>query len=118
MKHVMIVEDNPDHAWILQLQLNKLRFLSSACLDPFMIIEKVKKGLVDAITVDISMPVINGIDLIKMIRKVDKKVRIVVITSQVFDDTRIRSLQAGADYFITKPYDMNELKAVLHDIKD
>lgn len=118
MKHVMIVEDNPDHAWILQIQLNKLRFLSSVCLDPFMIIEKIKKGQVDAITVDISMPVINGIDLIRMIRKVDNKIRIVVITSQVWDETRIQSMKAGADYFITKPYVANELNATLHDLKE
>lgn len=110
MKHVVIAEDNADHAWLLQIQLNKLHCLSSVCLDPFIIIEKVKKGLADVITIDINMPLINGIDLIKMIRKIDKNIKIIVITAQDIGDTRIRAMQAGANYYITKAYHMSELK--------
>jgi DNA-binding response OmpR family regulator len=106
----VIAEDNAEHAWLLQIQINKLHCLSSVCLDPFIIIEKVKKGIVDAVIVDINMPVINGIELIKMIRKVDKELKIIVVTAQQHEDTRIKAMGAGANYYITKPYQMNELK--------
>lgn len=118
MKHVIIVEDNDECAFLLQHQLNKLKFLSSVCTNPFTIIERVKNKMVDALTVDIGLPEVNGIEIIRQVRKINKEILIVVVTAQAMEETRIDCLKAGADYFIRKPYSLEELKIAFHAIKE
>lgn len=117
MKHILIVEDLDDHAFLLQTQLNRLSFLTSVCTDVFQIIKKVQSGVVNAITIDINLPEISGIELIKLIRKVNKDVMIVVITCLNQESMRIEALQAGATYYLVKPCALNDLRRILEPLK-
>lgn len=108
----------PDHAFILQRHFSKLYFLTSVCTDVFLILERVKQNLVDAVTVDISMPDVSGIDIIGYIREIDSNIKIVVITGNATEAMRISCLQKGADYYLVKPVNFNDLKMVFKDGKD
>jgi DNA-binding response OmpR family regulator len=118
MRHILIVEDTADHAFLLQTQLNRLHFLTSVCINTFSILHKVRLGLVDAITVDINLPSINGIELIRYIRNINKNILVVVITALDDDSKRIEALQAGASYYILKPYPMKDLKTIFEPLKN
>jgi len=118
MKHVLIVEDLDDHALLLQTQLNRLRLLTSVSKDVFMVINKLKLGLIDAFTIDIGLPGLSGIELIKHIRKTDKNVLIVVISSQADESTRIEAAKAGASYYLVKPYSFNDLKTIFETLNN
>ena len=118
MKHVLIVEDMSDHAFILQRHFGKMGFLTSVCTDVFLLLQRVKEHLVDAVTIDISMPDVSGIDVIGYIREVDSKIKIVVITANATEAMRITCLQKGANYYFVKPVNFNDLKMVFKDGKD
>lgn len=118
MKHVLIVEDLDDHAFLLQTQLNRLHLLTSVCTDTFLILKKLKSGVIDAITIDINLPEISGIELIKHIRDIDKKVLIIVISCMNDESNRIEAAKAGASYYLLKPYNTNDLKTILEPLKD
>lgn len=118
MKHVLIVEDLDDHAFLLQTQLNRLHFLTSVCTDAFLIMKKLKSGMLDAITIDINLPEISGIELIKHIRNIDKNVMIVVISCMQDESIRIEAAKAGASYYLLKPYSINDLRTIFEPLKD
>ena len=118
MKHVLIVEDDPMQQLYLQIIISKMGMLTSVCLDLFLILERVKRGLVDAITIDLSMPEISGIELIKHIRTIDNEIPLIVITAYANNEMRIDAMQAGASYYLVKPVSNIDLKSVLTNIKN
>ena len=115
MKHILIVEDDHECAFLLQLQVNRLHYLSSVCCDVFQILEKIKRKTIDILIVDINLLGYqsNGIDIIRQVRKLDNEIKIVVITAVATTEIRQESFKAGASYFILKPYSLNDLKTVL-----
>ena len=56
---------------------------------------------------------INGIDVIRQVRKFDNKIKIIVITAYATNEIRIEAFKAGSSYFVTKPYSMKDLKNIL-----
>jgi DNA-binding response OmpR family regulator len=118
MKHVLIVEDIDEHAFLLQTQLNRLHLLTSVCTDAFLILKKLKSGIIDAITIDINLPEISGIELIRHIRNIDKSVLIIVISCMNDESIRIEAAKAGASYYLLKPYNINDLETILEPLKD
>lgn len=118
MKHVLIVEGLDEHAFLLQTQLNRLHFLTSVCTDLFQIIKKIQDGIVNAITIDINLPGISGIEMIRHIRKADKKIIIVVITCMNDETSRMEAMQAGASYYIVKPYEMKDLRIIFEPLRN
>ena len=117
MKHIIIVEDNDAAAFLLQTQLGKLGFLSSVCINMFIVLDKVKNEMVDAVIVDIGLPEVSGLEIIKHIREIDKKVLIVVVSGYSADSDRIQAFQLGANYYLTKPYSPSDLKTILECLK-
>lgn len=65
----------------------------------------------DLIVVDIGLPVINGIDLIKKIRAADKTYPVLILTARGNWQDKVAGLEAGADDYLTKPFHNEELRA-------
>jgi two-component system KDP operon response regulator KdpE len=67
----------------------------------------------DAVLLDINMPGIGGIDVCRMMRKTAPRLPIVMLTVQDGEDRKVEALDAGADDYITKPFQLRELTARL-----
>ncbi len=65
----------------------------------------------DALIVDLNLPKMQGIDLIKKIRKNDKKYPVLVLTARDLWQNKVEVLDAGADDYVTKPFHMEEILA-------
>lgn len=113
MKHILIVEDDPLQAYLLQTIINKLGLLSTVCTNVFLILEKCRRRLFDAITVDLDLPDINGMDLVRQVRQCDKKIPIIAITSDDGESKRIECMQLGATWFLVRPGHDAALKQIL-----
>ena len=77
--------------------------------------EKARKHLPDVILLDLMMPDINGFEVCERIRK-DKQlaeVPIIILTALDDNSSMLKALEAGADDFISKPFDRYELRARL-----
>jgi two-component system KDP operon response regulator KdpE len=67
----------------------------------------------DAVLLDINMPGIGGIEVCRMMRKASPRLPIVMLTVQGSEDRKVEALNAGADDYITKPFQLRELTARL-----
>ena len=69
----------------------------------------------DLAIIDIRMPEMNGIEVLKQIRKLNMKTRVCILTSYPYPQYRKRCLEAGADYFLSKTEDFEQIEIVITD---
>lgn len=68
----------------------------------------------DLIILDIMLPKINGLNLLKEMRKRDIKIPVLMLTAKNSIDDKVESFSIGADDYLTKPFDFRELLARVH----
>ena len=74
-------------------------------------LDKAKKKIYDCIILDVMMPILNGIDVVKQLRKLNIKIPIILLTAKSLVDDKVEGLDAGANDYLTKPFDQKELLA-------
>jgi len=80
-------------------------------------LEKVKNEKPDIVHLDIRMPSMGGIEVLKRIREFDKDVGIIMVTAVKDEEIGKEALKAGADEYVTKPVGLNYLEtSVIVDI--
>lgn len=107
MKKILLVEDNKEIHELIKNVLEKERYIvinAYSGTEALIILEKEK---IDLILLDLMLPGINGEEIIKKI----KSIPIIVISAKVTKEDKINSLLIGANDYITKPFDMDELLA-------
>ena len=86
LKRILIVDDEQDIISVFRMVLEMNDFEVDAYNDPLIALSNFKQNAYDLVILDIRMPVINGFELYKKIRKVDDKVKVCFMTA--FDDYR------------------------------
>jgi two-component system response regulator MprA len=76
-------------------------------------IDAVAQAVPDAVVLDIGMPGIDGLEVCERLRLLGNRVPILMLTARVEISDRVAGLDAGADDYLIKPFDVNELKARL-----
>ena len=117
---ILLVEDHPINAEIAKKLLNKKGVIiicaenGQIALDRFIGYEE---GYFDAILMDIRMPIMDGLEATKAIRALErndaKKIPIIAMTANAFDEDRQATLEAGMVAHIAKPINPQELWSVL-----
>ncbi|SKC70817.1 response regulator transcription factor [Maledivibacter halophilus] len=117
-KQVLVVEDDMIVFKIISSVLNKYGFNAVSASNGREALEYLKKSSVDAIILDLNLPDIHGIEILKIIRNhpVHNSVAILVVTSSNDKMEEILSLEVGADDYIVKPFHHRELIARLNAI--
>ncbi|MGN0161914.1 MAG: response regulator [Lachnospiraceae bacterium] len=70
----------------------------------------------DVVTMDITMPVMDGIEALQLMKKADENVKIIMITALGQKDKMIQAIKLGADEFITKPFDPQDLVSAINKV--
>lgn len=113
----LIVDDRDNNRDILIKILSPLGFDTIEAKDGLTALNIIKEYNPDLILLDIVMPDISGIEVIKRLRESGNNVKIIAITASVMDENKDRVLQEGANSFIIKPFKKNiileEIKRVL-----
>ncbi len=107
MKKILLVEDNKEIHELIKNVLEKERYIvinAYSGTEALIILEKEK---IDLILLDLMLPGINGEEIIKKI----KNIPIIVISAKISKEDKINSLLIGANDYITKPFDIDELLA-------
>lgn len=68
---------------------------------------------IDLVILDVMMPGLNGIQLVKEIKKIDSSLQVAILTGYGSKDIAIEALRADADEFIEKPFDIKQTQAVI-----
>jgi DNA-binding NtrC family response regulator len=71
----------------------------------------------DAVIVDLKMPDINGLDMLRAIRDIDPACQIILMTAHASVDTAIEAVKSGALDYISKPFDLDRLGRLLTDVR-
>ena len=109
---ILIADDEAQIREILRIYFEKEGFEVIEAEDGAAAILKVQSEKPDILLLDIMMPVLDGIEVCKQVRKMSD-LPIIMVTAKDDDDDRIAGLEIGADDYITKPFSVNELLARL-----
>ena len=82
-KRTLLVDDEPDICMVYQMVLEDAGYECTSYTDPVKALKEFRPNYYDLILLDIKMPVLNGFELWKSIRELDKGVQIVFITAAV-----------------------------------
>jgi len=109
---VLVADDNSDMRCYLELVLNR-QFRTALAKDGLEALEQARTLHPDLIVTDVMMPRMSGYDLLKAVREEQKlrAIPMILLTARAGTEARVESLEAGADDYIAKPFDENELLA-------
>ena len=113
---VLIVEDSPTMRQLLVFALRRLKDVEIVeAQDGMDGLRKVSSDDFDLALIDINMPVMDGLKLISLIRGDEglKDIPIVVITTEGASDDRRRALELGANEYLCKPIQANQVLSVV-----
>lgn len=115
---VLVVEDDPQLGRLIQLVLMEFTSAVSVVRTGSVALDQLKADSFDAIACDISLPDMSGLDVIAEARALAPASGIVAITGFVDVDVAVRSMKAGADDFLGKPFDAEILWHLLNKAAD
>jgi len=112
---ILIVDDDPAGRQTLESILDEQGYHLEMAENGLQALEKARELLPDVILLDVMMPGMDGFEVCQHIRKDPKLAEIPIIMLTALDDRKslLDGLEAGADDYITKPYDRYELRARL-----
>lgn len=110
-KNILVIEDEHRLAEVLKKHLEENGFDTEIANDGYIGKQMLEMKRYDLILLDINLPLINGYDLCKEIRKTDNKIPIIMLTAYGTPDNKITGFNLGADDYIVKPFDLRELLA-------
>ncbi len=108
---ILIIEDENRLADVLRKQFNENGFIVDIASDGYAGKEMSANNSYNLIILDINLPYINGYDLCKEIRSTDVNIPIIMLTALSTPDNKLTAFNAGADDYVTKPFDFRELLA-------
>lgn len=109
--NILIVEDEQRLAELLKKQLEDSGFTVEIASDGYVGKTLIGRNTYNLIILDINLPLINGYDLCKEIRKTNSNIPIIMLTAFGAPDNKIIGFEAGADDYVVKPFDFRELLA-------
>src|SRR3954454_238352 len=110
---ILIVEDDRSIARLVQLELGHRGLTVRCAYDGPSGLEAVAEFAPAAVVLDIMLPGMDGVAVLKKLRQQGNKVPIIMLTARDTSADKVHSLDVGADDYLTKPFDTEELVARL-----
>ncbi len=110
---ILIVDDEPFNLDLLEQELSDLGYAVVRAETGAAALTQIDKIAPDLVLLDYLMPGMNGIEVLQTIRKTQNDLPIVMITAYGTIDLAVEAIKAGADDFITKPFDPEHLALVV-----
>jgi len=107
---VLLAEDDHNLGSILKTFLEAKGYITTLCINGLDALNVYnEKNNFDFCIIDVMMPVKDGFTLAKDIRKVNKKIPILFLTAKSMQEDKQKGFELGADDYLTKPFNMDEL---------
>ena len=108
---ILVVEDEKDLNRVITKHLKKNNYSVDSCFDGEEALDYISYGEYDLIITDIIMPKIDGYGFIKQLRNDKNSTPVIMLTAKDSLDDKILGLDSGADDYIVKPFEFDELLA-------
>ena len=113
---VLIVEDERRLAQTLADLMEAHNYGADIAYDGEEGLDNALSGIYDVILLDVMLPKRSGYEIVHALRKEGDKTPVLMLTARTEVEDRINGLDSGADYYLTKPFDSNELLACIRAI--
>jgi DNA-binding response OmpR family regulator len=110
---ILVVDDEPKYLFFLKLNLEGYGYRVLTAADGESALTLMVETAPDAVLLDIMMPLSDGFEICRRIRQFSN-VPVIMVTSKDDNQDKITGLQVGADDYVTKPFDFDELAARLN----
>jgi DNA-binding NtrC family response regulator len=102
---ILVVDDEPNMLRLLKtILMDKTGYEVTTTNNPLEVSKLLQEGQYDLVVTDLKMPLVDGIDLIGIVKNIDAAMPIIVITAYGTIETAEEAIQKGAYDFITKPF--------------
>lgn len=108
---ILIVEDEKEITDGIKAILEKEGYSTEVAYDGKKGLECIEKNIYDLVLLDIMLPYMSGLEILKEIREEEIQTPVILLTAKSQTDDKITGLDAGADDYMTKPFDAGELLA-------
>ena len=116
---ILVVDDEPQVVWMLQFSLEAEGYQTLSARDGRAALDEVREHHPSIVLLDIMMPVMDGWAFLEELQALpaDERPRVIVVSSRSSLRDRAKAAELGADAFVAKPFNVDDLLVVLHDIE-
>ncbi|MDQ0781202.1 response regulator [Chryseobacterium sp. W4I1] len=117
-KKILIVDDDPRNIFALKLTLKSRGYQIVSCTMAQEAIQVLKENTVDIILMDMMMPEMDGYEAVKIIRNTPgmSQIPVIAVTAQAMPEDRQKCLDAGAQDYVSKPIDVDQLVTAIEKL--
>lgn len=108
---ILVIEDETGLREAVIEALKQENYLAEGTCDGETGIDMIRSGLYDLVILDIMLPGLSGIDVLTIVRRMKVTIPIILVTALSQLEDKITGMDSGADDYITKPFEMQELLA-------
>lgn len=108
-KHILLVEDEEHLLKTIQLNLELEGYTVSIANNGIEALKEFRKGEFNLIVLDVMLPEMNGFEVCEQIRKENTTIPLLFLTAKGSSSDKIQGLKLGADDYLTKPFNLEEL---------
>jgi len=112
-KRILIVDDEKNIRTTLSAYLLSLGYEQEIAVNGQEALDKLKDSKYDLVLLDIKMPVMNGIQILKEMRRLEDKTNVIMMTAYGTIENAVESMKLGAVDFISKPFTLENLKTMI-----
>ena len=110
---ILVVEDEKHLNRIISEAVEDEGYSVDSCYNGLEALEYLECADYDVIILDIMMPKMNGLELVRRLRSEGNSTPVLFLTARDAVADRVEGLESGGDYYLTKPFDFQELMAVV-----
>ena len=108
---VLIVDDEPPILRFLRASLQSQGYIVSTAPDARTALDMVQRHTADLVVLDLGLPDMDGLDVVRQIRAGGENVPIIILSSRDNESAKVTAFDLGADDYVTKPFGIDELLA-------
>lgn len=113
---ILIVEDEKNISNAVKRVLERSNYTVDCVYDGEEALDYVRLTKYDCVVLDIMIPKIDGIQVVKTLREEENNVPVLMVTAKTQIDDKVLGLDAGADDYLTKPFSLKELQARIRSL--
>ncbi|WP_312683489.1 response regulator transcription factor [Mammaliicoccus sciuri] len=111
MEKILVVEDDEKIARVIQLELEYANYKIDIAHTGKSALERLENENFDLILLDVMIPELNGLEVLRRVREQNEDVKIIMLTARDAVMDKVSGLDSGANDYMTKPFEIEELLA-------
>ncbi|KDR96673.1 two component, sigma54 specific, transcriptional regulator, Fis family [Peptoclostridium litorale DSM 5388] len=115
---ILVADDEKNMLWAIKAALKKEDYDIITASDGMEALEKFKENMPQLVILDLKMPGMDGMEALRQIKSISQKVSVIMITAHGSVDSAIEAMKIGALDYISKPFDVEELKITIKKALD